>query len=297
MNGKGAPNPHKRNTVRRLLSAGLAIFVAFFIASPAGALALPTPKDFVSNLDLECFRTTPYQPPAVTLVLRHLNPVLAGQPPVQVTLGQREQLCVPVAKNNAFPPPNVLDYTRFVDLSCYRVTGPSLNLNLGLRHLNPILQNLPGFGVTLNVPQQLCVPVAKNGMVPPPDVLRVISHIDLLCYGHLPNPAIGAALTLTQLNPVLIPQIPARSVRVNAARQLCVPVQKSGDNIPVDVLTIARWVDLEKFDILSQATPAVSLNLRHLNPVLANLPPEQLTLAGSVQLAVPVSKNGMMPPG
>ncbi|MEV0379467.1 hypothetical protein [Nonomuraea sp. NPDC050643] len=251
----------------------------------------------MTNLDLECFRTTQYQPPPTTLLLRHINPVLGNQPPVQVTLGQREQLCVPVAKNGVIPPPNVLDYLRFVDLSCYRVTGPAINLTLGLRHLNPVLQNVPGFSAVLNVPEHLCVPVAKNGVVPAPDILRVISHIDLLCYAHRPNPAINVPLTLNQLNPVLINQIPTRDVRVTTARQLCVPVQKAGDEIPPDVFAIVRWVDLEKFDVISPTISPVSLSLRHLNPVLGNLPPEELRLTGSVQLAVPVSKNGMVPPG
>ncbi|MEV0613487.1 hypothetical protein AB0I81_09190 [Nonomuraea sp. NPDC050404] len=284
--------------MRRLLSAGLAIFAAvFLVAPPASALALPTPREFVSNLDLECFKTTPYQPPAVTLALRHLNPVFGNLPPVQVTLGQREQLCVPVAKNNVFPPPNVLDYLRFVDLSCYRVAGPAINQNLGLRHLNPVLQNVPGISVTLNVPQHLCVPVAKNNLLPAPDILRVISHIDLLCYGHLPNPSMNRNLALTQLNPVLTSQIPTRTVLVTAARQLCVPVQKARDEIPPDVLNVVRWIDLEKFDLSGPTISPVPLTLRHLNPVLGNLPPEELRLTSSAQLAVPVAKNGMVPPG
>jgi hypothetical protein len=298
MDEKGTPNPRGRITTRRLLSAGLAIFAAaFLVAPPAAALALPTPKEFVSNLDLECFKTTSYQPPATTLVLRHLNPVLGNLPTVQVTLGQREQLCVPVAKNNVIPPPGVLDFARFVDLSCYRVTGPSINRYLGLRHLNPVLQNVPGISVTLNAPQHLCVPVAKNGMVPAPDILRVISHIDLLCYGHQPNPPMNMPLTLTQLNPVLVNQIPTSTVQVAAARQLCVPVQKARDEIPPDVLGVVRWIDLEKFDIGSPAISPVPLTLRHLNPVLGNLPPEELRLTGAAQLAVPVSKNGAVPPG
>ncbi|MEU8147124.1 hypothetical protein [Nonomuraea sp. NPDC048901] len=297
MDGTVAPQRRAKNLVRRLLAAGLALFVvAFLVAPPAQALALPTPNAFVTNLDLECFKTTPYQPPATTLKLRHLNPVLANQPNLQVTLGQREQLCVPVAKNNVIPPPGVLDFIRFVDLSCYRVTGPSLNLNLALRHLNPVLQNVPGIGVVLNVPQHLCVPVSKNGVVPAPDVVRLISHIDLLCYAHTPNPAMNVGLVLTQLNPVLTNQIPPSDARVTAARQLCVPVQKSGDDIPADVMNIVRWVDLEKFDITASTITPVSLTLKHLNPVLANLPAENAMLTGAVQLAVPVSKNGMIPP-
>ncbi|MEV0385779.1 hypothetical protein [Nonomuraea sp. NPDC050643] len=298
MTERRAPNPRARTTVRRLLSAGLALLAAaFLVAPPAAALAPPTPRDFVSNLDLECFRTTEYQPPSTRLTLRHLNPVLVDQPPVQVVLGPRGQLCVPVAKNGVIPPPGVLDYIRFVDLSCYRVSGPLSGKSLALRHLNPVLQNLPGLNVTLLAPVQLCVPVAKNGVIPGPDVLRVISHIDLLCYAHQPNPAVGLPLTLTQLNPVLTSQIPTRSIRVTAARQLCVPVQKSSDEIPPDVLDLVRWIDLLKFDTDGIAISPVSLNLRHLNPVLANLPGEELRIISPSQLAVPVAKNGVIPPG
>ncbi|GGS66213.1 hypothetical protein ACFFV7_02960 [Nonomuraea spiralis] len=297
MNGNPASPRHARTAVRRLLSAALAVFAAaFLVATPAGALAAPTAKEFVSNLDLDCYKTTTYQPPAVALSLRHINPVLANLPPVQVTLGPREQMCVPVAKNNVIPPATVLDYVRFVDLSCYRVSAPQINQNLALRHLNPVLQGVPGISVTLNVPQNLCVPVAKNGVTPPPDVLRVVSHIDLLCYAHTPNPAMNKALNLTQLNPVLVNQIPPRTVQVGAARQLCVPVQKGGDQIPADVFDIVRWVDLEKFDIAGPTISAVPLTLKHLNPVLANLPAEELRLTGATQLAVPVSKNGVTPP-
>ncbi|MEO3874749.1 hypothetical protein ABGB18_38685 [Nonomuraea sp. B12E4] len=298
MSAHPAPHHRARTLARRLFSIGLTVLaLATVVTPPAGALAPPTPREFVSNLDLECFKTTPYQPPAVTLMLRHLNPVLAGAPIERVTLGQREQLCVPVAKNNVSPPPNALDYLRFVDLSCYRVTGTALNRSLSLRHLNPVLQSVPGMQVTLTLPEHLCVPVAKNNMIPSPEVLGVISHIDLLCYAHSPNPVMGMALSLRQLNPVLINQIPTASVRVNTARQLCVPVQKAGDTIPSDVLDIVRWVDLEKYDIVAPAITPVTLNLRHLNPVLANLPLETATLTGALQLGVPVAKNGQVPPG
>lgn len=287
-----------RPTIRRALSVALGILtVAFVAAPPAGALALPTPKDFVSYLDLECFKTDPYQPPAVGLTLRHLNPVLDGLPIEQVTLGAREQLCVPVAKNNVIPPPGVLDFVRFVDLSCYRVVTPAPGKALVLSHLNPVLQDLPRTEVVLGRAEQLCVPVAKNGVVPPAEVLQLVQHIDLLCYGITPNAPMNRALNLRQLNPVLTGQIPPADVRVTYARQLCVPMQKGGDVIPPEVLQVVRWVDLEKFDTVAPAIAPVTLSLRHLNPVLGSLPPERATLTGATQLGVPVAKNGQIPPG
>ncbi|MFI6295839.1 hypothetical protein ACIBEJ_29870 [Nonomuraea sp. NPDC050790] len=283
--------------VRRWLSIAFAICAtAILVVPPAAALVLPTPRAFVSNLDLDCFKTNPYQPPTTTLTLRHLNPQLGDLPIQQVTLGAREQLCVPVAKNNVIPPPGVLDFVRFVDLSCYRVTGPSVNRTLVLHHLNPVLQNQPRKQVVLNQPQQLCVPVVKNGVVPSAEVLSVIRHIDLECYGFTPNPLMNQVLNLRQLNPVLA-NVPPANVQVLAARQLCVPVQKRGDEIPAATLNIVRWLDLEKYDVGAAATAPITLNLRHLNPVLGHLPGETATLTGRNQLAVPVAKNGMIPPG
>ncbi|MEU4575695.1 hypothetical protein [Nonomuraea sp. NPDC023979] len=295
------PAPAERRPtrrVRRALSAivGLVALV-FLVTPPVSAVALPTPLQLVSNLDLECFKTSPYQPPAVGLTLRHLNPVLSGLRSEQVTLGQRDQLCVPVAKNGVIPPDGVLDFIRFVDLSCYRVTGPAANKPLVLSQLNPVLRDVPRKQITLNRPEQLCVPVAKNGVLPPAEVLRVVSHVDLLCYGATPNVPMNRALTLQQLNPVLVGKIPTADVRVSYSRQLCVPVYKGGDDIPADVLEIVRWIDLEKYDITARAITPVDLALRHLNPVLARLPEERATLTAAVQFGVPVAKDGRIPPG
>ncbi|MET8867656.1 hypothetical protein ABZW11_32400 [Nonomuraea sp. NPDC004580] len=287
-----------RPTIRRALSVALAIVTLAFVTVPsAAALTPPTPKEFVSYLDLECFKTDPYQPPAIGLTLRHLNPVLDGLPIEQVTLGAREQLCVPVAKNNVIPPPGALDFIRFVDLACYRVVTPATGKGLVLSHLNPVLQDLPRTEVALSRAQQLCVPVAKNGVTPPGEVLRLVQHIDLLCYGITPNAPMNRALNLRQLNPVLTDQIPPATVRVTDARQLCVPMLKRGDSIPSEVLDVVRWVDLEKFDTVAPAIAPVTLSLRHLNPVLGSLPVERATLTGAAQLGVPVAKNGQTPPG
>ncbi|MFD2353965.1 hypothetical protein ACFSTC_38885 [Nonomuraea ferruginea] len=134
--------------------------------------------------------------------------MLVGLPIEQVSLGARDQLCVPVAKNDVIPPDGVLDFVRYVDLSCYRVTGSSMDKSLVLSHLNRVLSDLPRKQVLLNRPEQLCVPVAKNGVLPPAEVLRVVRHIDLLCYGATPNVPMNRPLALRQLNPVLVGKIP-----------------------------------------------------------------------------------------
>ena len=262
------------------------------------ALPLPSPNRFVSNVDLECFRTNPYTPPPLptALVTRHLNPVLAGLPTEVTPLGVREKLCVPVAKNNVIPPPGVVDFVRFVDLSCYRTTGTNVNFPLNLRHLNPLLTTLPPRNVVITIPQHLCVPVIKNNVVPPPEVRQLVSFIDLKCYLEQPQASLNLPLNLRHLNPVFT-GLAAHDVRVTLNRQLCVPVQKNSQPIPPAVLNIVRWLDLEMFDIVTPAlTTPVSLTIRHINPLLANLPPEPVTIQQAIQLGLPMAKNGLIPP-
>lgn len=263
---------------------------------PPATQALPTPFAFVSNLDLECFKTQPFTPPALPITTRHLNPVLANLPIETHVLGPRNQLCVPVAKNNAVPPPAVLAFIRWVDLACYQIQGANVNFPLSLRHLNPLLQNLPGKNTILVSPDQLCLPVIKNNAMPPPEVFNLVRYIDLKCYRHT-NPApLGISLTLSQLNPVLA-NVPPAQVGVRESRRVCVPVQKNNQPIPPEVLNIVRWVDLEKYDSFGPAiVPSINLALRHINPLLANFPIEPATISTREQLAVPVAKNGIAPP-
>lgn len=261
--------------------------------------ALPTPRQFVSNLDLECFRTNPHTPPPLPapLVLSHLNPVLAAQAPWSVaSLGTRAQLCTPVAKNNVFPPPAVLSFVRFVDLSCYQITGPNINFPLVLDHLNPLLGHVPRKQVTVLAPELLCLPVVKNNSIPPAEVMSLVRFIDLVCYRETPAVPLNMPLNLTQLNPVLA-GIPPTDVQVRENRQLCVPVRKGNQAIPTPVLDIVRWIDLEKYDMVAPAPPSgINLTLRHINPLLQAMPPEPATLTQRQQLALPVAKNGQLPP-
>jgi hypothetical protein len=265
-------------------------------AKPA-AVPLPSPADFVAHVDLDCFRTTPYTPqlPA-PITLRHLNPVLADQAPWTINqLGQRQQLCSPVAKNGKFPPGGVLEFVRHVDVSCYRITGPNIGVPLTLTHLNPQLSDLPRREVKVWAPDQLCLPVIKNDKVPPAEVLRLVRYIDLVCYRETPQVPLDITLGLTQLNPELA-KIPQVKVDVRENRQLCVPVRKNNQDIPDDVLNIVQWLDVEKFDIKAPAMDKVDVRLRHVNPLLLGLPAEPATLLEHEQLALPVAKNDRFPP-
>jgi hypothetical protein len=128
----------------------------------------------------------------------------------------------------------VIQFVSFIDQKCYNITGEPLNLPLVLSHLNPLLRELPRESVLAADAQQLCVPVTKNQMPPPPPVAPVVSDLDLKCYAitnsdGFPLPPLGLPLVLTHLNPVLqqMTEVPQEEqVVVQEPQQLCVPVRK-----------------------------------------------------------------------
>jgi hypothetical protein len=265
----------------------------------AAALLLPGANQFVSGLDLECFDT---QGPAlnVTVQLTHLNPVLVhlGMPAHPVVIRELRQTCVPVQKNGVSPQPAALPFIRQVDLACYRVeAAPITPRALVLKHLNPVLANIPAHMVTMTQPNQLCLPVAKNGVIPTPDILRLIRFIDLECYTTDPGAHPSLTLNLKQLNPQLGAIPPHNMTLVAQPRQMCVPVRKNNQAIPADVLNIVQWVDLEKFAASPLVfVPPVNVTLNHLNPMFTTLPAVPVTLRQASALLLPVSKNGAVPP-
>ncbi|RSN22598.1 hypothetical protein DMC61_34685 [Amycolatopsis sp. WAC 04169] len=291
----------RRSTLRCFAALASLLLVAVLPGAATAAAGAPPPLPFVSQLDLSCYRTEGYKPPPTELTLKHLNPVLGNLPVETVKLGERQQLCVPVAKNGAIPPPGIVDYVRWVDLSCYRIEGRTVDFPLTLSHLNPVVQKLgiQDLHVTMLSPEQLCVPVAKNGKLPPPEILSFVRHIDLACYTLrvLGIPTIPFPLTLGHLNPVLADR-PKVDVKVGNARQLCVPVAKRGDEIPPEVLGTVQWLDLAKADISTAPSVVgpVTLKLTHLNPVLSHFPSEAAVITEPVQLGLPVAKNGKIPP-
>lgn len=264
----------------------------------ARAQALPSPKDLVSGLDLECYRT-PGPAPNINLNLTHLNPVLQGLPAHQVVVRELQQTCVPVRKNAGGPSASALPFIRHIDFACYRLdAAPLANpVNLNLTHLNPELSNLPQHDVQLVRPAQLCVPVAKNGQLPPPQVLALVRFIDLECWDVNEQPHPPFSVLLSQLNPQLLNIAPHPMTLTSAPRQLCVPVRKNAQAIPPAILNLVRWIDLEKWranpNVLVAPTNVV---LNHINPLLANLPPVPVVLEEANSLLVPVAKNGQIPP-
>lgn len=132
---------------------------------PPGVLSL------ISYLDLKCYRV---EAPAIhpaPIMLTHLNPLFVGTPSEQTEIEGPApiQLCVPVAKNQKFPPTSVAPIIRYSDVLCYDLKGLPLDKNLKLSHLNPVLRGmgLPAEQVDVKDTTKLCVPVAKNGLFPP----------------------------------------------------------------------------------------------------------------------------------
>jgi hypothetical protein len=288
--------------VRQVVLGAVLLLVVLSWTGAAVAQPLPTPGQFVRFLDLRCHEILDQPPLGVPLVLNHLNPVLSTLPPENVVLQEPQDLCVPVRKNAQVIPPASFPFLQYADLKCYRIEGPPINVNLQLTHLNPAIAAL--YGANLNVwlrePQQLCVPVAKNGLVPPPDVLRLIQFLDIKCYRVDAPPIVNQPINLTHLNP-LFAGIPTEQVKIvgPAPIQLCVPVAKNNQfPNPAGVAQIIRFSDVLCYN-LDGLPLDKQLKLDHLNPVLRQmgLPPEDVKVFNTTKLCVPVAKNNQFPPG
>jgi hypothetical protein len=292
--------------VKRVRKAILwSLLFGVLLSLPAAVMgqALPAPNRFVSFLDVRCYQI-PNQPPlGVPLHLDHLNPVFRqqGVPPEDVVLGPPQDLCVPVQKNANVAPPDVLPFIQFVDWKCYGISGPSIDLPLHLDHLNPVISGMfgPYDDVVVREPQQLCVPVVKNGNFPPDAVRHLVESLDVKCYRVDARQQVFGDITLKHLNP-LFATLPSETATFigPTASQLCVPVAKNGRIPPPDVLPIIQYSD-----VLCYQMKGLPLNwqlrLTHLNPVLIamGLPDENVYVTETDKLCVPVAKNGNFPPG
>lgn len=277
---------------------GLVVFAVLVLPDMASGQV----RAFVENLDVRCYRIYD-QPLGLPLRLDHLNPVFIeyGAPTEKVILWEPQDLCVPVAKNDKIPPPEVLRFIEYLDWKCYRIEGPPLDLELKLDHLNPVIADM--FGrvdvVKVREPQQLCVPVAKDLKIPPPDVLKLIEWLDVKCYRVDSDRAIGGeAIQLTHLNPLFVDYAPEIVHFVGPApNQLCVPVAKNEKYPPDDILKFIQFSDVLCYDIRGLPLDR-RIRLDHLNPVLRDmgLSEEYVHVKDSHKLCVPVAKNGNFPP-
>jgi hypothetical protein len=262
------------------------------VSMAAAGQPLPTPRQFVQNLDVRCYKIDK----PVRLRLDHLNPVFIekGLPHERVNLDP-QQLCVPVTKEDEWPDPAAFPFLQFVDWRCYGINGPPLNLPLRVDHLNPIFKAWFGWQqITVMEPQQLCVPVAKDGLIPPPDVLRLIQWLDVKCYRIHADPMAAGLIWLTHLNP-LFAHLPREFTQFTGPSQLCVPVAKDLWFPPDDVRAIIEWADVLCY-WLQGAPLNRDVRLTHLNPVLAWLPEETFWITDSEKLCVPVAKDKKFPP-
>jgi hypothetical protein len=279
------------------------LFLLTLLSIPAAASAqLPaSPRRFVDNLDVRCYQISG---PALNVPLRldHLNPLFVSMhlPFENVVLGAPQQLCVPVEKNGVVPPSDTLPFIQYIDWKCYGISGSPLNIPLTLTQLNPVISSLlgPTVGVTVGAPQQLCVPVVKNNVNPPANVLALVQYLDVKCYGVTSSGGPAAAVTLSHLNPLLATRPPEVSTLGQVPVQLCVPVTKNQQAVPSSVLPFIQYSDVLCYPA-SGASLSQNLTLTHINPVLVamGLPVENVLVGNSLKLCVPVAKNGMLPPG
>ncbi|HEX4965489.1 MAG TPA: hypothetical protein VF173_32060 [Thermoanaerobaculia bacterium] len=201
------------------------------------------------------------------------------------------------------PLPNPQNFVANLDVRCYRINRP---IQLTLDHLNPLFvaKGLPREFVDLD-PHQLCVPVQKNTEVPPPDTLPFLRYVDWRCYG-INGPSLDLPLQVNHLNPVIAEMFgPTDLITVREPQQLCVPVAKTDPTTgqsafpPPDILRLIQWLDVKCYRIDSNRhLGGEPIQLTHLNPLLAGLPPEMTFFVGPApfQLCVPVAKNGQFPP-
>src|SRR5258706_1725485 len=166
---------------------------------------------------------------------RHTIAQVLG-PTVTVKVGEAQQLCVPVVKNNVKPPPDVQQLGQFVDVECFGVTSNQqiAGKPITLSHLNPMFSGRPPENLKFLKPgpTQICVPVAKNGQMPPTSILQFVQYSDVLCY-PMGGINLDSLLILTQLDPEMIAKkVAPEKVSVGVSRSLCVPVAKDGDLPP-----------------------------------------------------------------
>jgi hypothetical protein len=286
-----------RQLFGKILAGCLFALILAAAAAPVQAQLPASPRRFVDFLDVRCYQISNQPPLNFTLRLDHLNPVLQNLPFETVVLGSPQQLCVPVQKNNNVAPADTLPFIRFVDWKCYAITGPSIDFPLTLTHLNPVMSGLfgPNISVTLREPQLACVPVVKNNVNPPANVLQLVQELDVKCYRAENTSTVTKNITLTHLNPVLAGIAPEVST-VGVPQQLCVPVIKNQRKPPTTILPYVQFADVLCYRA-SGAPLGQNLSLRHINPLMTTLPVENVFIGSSLKLCVPVAKNGVLPPG
>lgn len=260
-----------------VLAGGLAGAGTRAAGSPIGDLG-----GAVSAPELACF-ATPGAPLGLQLHVSHLDPgaVQLGLPAHSVTVEERVQTCAPVARRLA---PAASPIIESIDLACYRIDAAPLPQRTGVRleHADPVIATLPGHAATLVQPVELCLAVARAGAAPHPDVRRLVQFVALECYAV--EPAAHAAFEVGAAPRVAV--APARG-------RVCLPVARTGQRVPGDVLAVLRGFAVEQLAAVPAEAPRapVELALTHLHPQLATLPELRVALGRATAVMVPVSRQ------
>jgi hypothetical protein len=203
---------------------------------------------------------------------------------------------------SAQQPPTPLGFVSQLDFECRPTTeSPPPVPAILIRQLNPVLKDkIPNQVAALGPLEQMCVPVAKNGVIPTQPARAFIQWSDVACYKATNPMPVDVDLKLTHLNPVLA-ALPDEFVRVKQLEQVCVPVRKNASEFPPAVRQLVSRLDLACYGLEEPTSSADRpLGLSHLNPVIDafNFPNRGVIMRRARQLCVPVAKNNeVAPPG
>jgi hypothetical protein len=189
--------------------------------------------------------------------------------------------------------PSPRRFASALDLECYKSEGEPPVAELGIRQLNPVLKDvLPNQRIHLGELERTCLPVAKNNVTPPQDVLPFERWTDLTCYRAEADP-VDVPVNLKHINPVL-QGIPDENVRLKQLKSFCSPVRKNSSQLEPAIRRLVEHLDFACYEF-EELTPAANrvLTLTHLNPVVREFgfPNRVIDMKRANQLCVPVAKN------
>jgi hypothetical protein len=157
--------------------------------------------DVIRYIDLECYRIQG-PPLSSPLTLTHLNPLFGGFGQDQTQVLTPRQICTPVVKAGAVPPPAVLDILRVIDIKKYDFAPAGANqaVALQLTHINPVLFGQAPVNITQLFEPKLGLPVQKTlinttGAPAMPGWLAAIFGLVMLVTGWLWFTRRGTTLT------------------------------------------------------------------------------------------------------
>ena len=186
-----------------------------------------------------------------------------------------------------------------LDLECRPAQGAPPTANVVLRQLNPVLKDkIPAQNAQLGGLNEVCVPVSKNGQLPPANALAIDRWVDLSCFDAEAAP-ISVDVKVSHLNPQLI-GLPDENITLTRLEQVCLPVKKNGAE--PESAVVKQIIAHFDFACYGLAEPTSDVNntliLSHLNPVIKQMnPPDRtVTMRRAHQLCVPIAKDNQPVP-